>query len=84
MCQAAGDIMETLDEVGGLFKQLEDAEYYSDTAAITRLSRQIHAELNSIGEGMLAEPGQHVDAANVFLSSAEVIQPIDFHACTRR
>jgi tetratricopeptide (TPR) repeat protein len=72
--------METLDEVGGLFKQLEDAEYYSDAEAITKLSRQIHAVLNSIGEEMLAEPGQRVDAANVFLSSAEVIQPIDFHA----
>ncbi len=72
--------METLDEVGGLFKQLEDAEYYSDAEAITALSRQIHAALNSIGEAMLAEPGQRVDAANVFISSAEVIQPIDFHA----
>ncbi|MBN2151344.1 MAG: hypothetical protein JW839_07865 [Candidatus Lokiarchaeota archaeon] len=72
--------METLDEVGGLFKQLEDAEYYSDAEAITMLSRQIHAALNSIGEAMSAEPGQRVDAANVFISSAEVIQPVDFHA----
>nr|MDO8085564.1 hypothetical protein [Candidatus Sigynarchaeum springense] len=72
--------METLDEVGGLFKQLEDAEYYSDAEAVTMLSRQIHAALNSIGEAMLAEPSQRVDAANVFISSAEVIQPIDFHA----
>ncbi|MEX2680221.1 MAG: hypothetical protein Q6373_001355 [Candidatus Sigynarchaeota archaeon] len=73
--------METaLDEVGSLFKQLEDAEYYSDVETVTVLSRQIYSALNSIGEAMLADPTQHIDAANVFISSAEVILPIDFHA----
>ncbi|NMC07850.1 MAG: hypothetical protein GYA24_21750 [Candidatus Lokiarchaeota archaeon] len=75
--------METLDEVGALFKQLEDAEYYNDAVAINRLSRQIHDTLDAIGETMVAEPSQRVDAANVFLSSAEVIQPVDFHAAVQ-
>jgi tetratricopeptide (TPR) repeat protein len=71
--------MERLDEINGLFKMLETAEYYGDASTINDLSRQIHQRLIDIGEAMLADPTQLVDAANVFISCSEIMQPIDFY-----
>nr|MDO8109926.1 hypothetical protein [Candidatus Sigynarchaeota archaeon] len=71
--------MENLDIVNSLFKELEDAEYYGDTMAMNSLSKQIYRRLKEAGEKMLGDPAQHADAANMFLSSAEIIQPFDLY-----
>ena len=69
--------MENLDEINELFLQLEEAEYHGDQPLVNALSKKVHKILKERGQEMMDEqPGE---AADMFLSSSEMIRDQDFH-----
>ncbi|MHA1998835.1 MAG: hypothetical protein ACTSU9_11990 [Promethearchaeota archaeon] len=68
-----------LDELSPLFTRLEASEYYGDEILAKSLSRKIFRRLNESAENLSRLSQNYIDAANYYISAAEIIQNYDFY-----